>query len=143
VRRLSSQNPASSSACLIRPSFKASADPIRAAEALIKLEAREARLLGLDRGNEVKRWVILVIVTLICVAGCGAQQQETAVPASMTPNQQQAFHDCMKQRRQEYILPLGPVFVDTAAKQQRDYDACVAQAKAAPSAAPSPSPTKP
>jgi hypothetical protein len=37
----------------------------------------------------------------------------------------------------------GPVFVDTAAKQQRDYDACVAQAKAAPSAAPSPSPTKP
>jgi len=27
---------------------QASADPIRAAEALIKLEAREARLLGLD-----------------------------------------------------------------------------------------------
>ncbi len=92
----------------------------------------------------MKRWLILVIAILICVAGCGAQQQETAVPATtMTPNQQQAFHDCMKQKRQEYILPLGPVFVDTAAKQQRDYDACVAQAKAAPSAAPTPSPTKP
>jgi hypothetical protein len=93
--------------------------------------------------TSVKRLVILVIATLICVAGCGAQQQETAAPATMTPNQQQAFHGCMKQKRQEYILPLGPIFVNTAAKQQRDYDACVAQAKAAPSAAPSPSPTKP
>ena len=84
----------------------------------------------------MKRWVILVIATLICVAGCGAQQQEAAAPATMTPNQQQAFRGCMKQKRQVYILPLGPEFVDTAAKQ-RDYDACVAQAKAAPSAAPS------
>ena len=91
----------------------------------------------------MKRCVILVIGTLICVAGCGAQQQEVAAPATMAPNQQQAFHDCMKQKRQEYILPLGPIFVNTAAKQQRDHDACVAQAKAAPSAAPSPSPTKP
>lgn len=91
-------------------------------------------------GDDVKRSVILVIATLIYVAGCGAQQKEAAAPAAMIPNQQQAFHDCMKQRRQEYILPIGPVFVDSAAKQ-RDYDACVAQAKAAPSAAPSP--TKP
>ena len=87
-------------------------------------------------GDDVKGRGMLVIATLICVAGCGAQQQETVVPATMTPSQQQAFHDCIKQKRQEYILPLGPVFVDPAAKQQRDYDACVAQAKAAPSAAP-------
>ena len=66
----------------------------------------------------MKRWVILVIATLICVAGCGAQQQEAAAPATMTPNQQQAFRGCMKQKRQVYILPLGPEFVDTAAKQQ-------------------------
>jgi hypothetical protein len=32
---------------------QASADPIRAAEALIKLEAREARLLGLDMSTKV------------------------------------------------------------------------------------------
>jgi hypothetical protein len=32
---------------------QASADPIRAAEALIKLEAREARLLGLDMPTKV------------------------------------------------------------------------------------------
>jgi hypothetical protein len=32
---------------------QASADPIRAAEALIKLEAREARLLGLDMSTQV------------------------------------------------------------------------------------------
>ena len=32
---------------------QASADPIRAAEALIKLEAREARLLGLDMPTQV------------------------------------------------------------------------------------------
>jgi hypothetical protein len=32
---------------------QASADPIRAAEALIKLEAREARLLGLDVPTQV------------------------------------------------------------------------------------------
>ena len=32
---------------------QASADPIRAAEALIKLEAREARLLGLDMPTRV------------------------------------------------------------------------------------------
>ena len=93
-------------------------------------------------GDDVQRWVILVIAILISVAGCGAQQQEAVAPATMPPNQQQAFHDCMKRKHQEYILPLGPEFVDTAAKQQ-DYDACVAQAKAAPSAAPSPSPTKP
>ena len=31
---------------------QASVDPIRAAEALIKLEAREARLLGLDMADE-------------------------------------------------------------------------------------------
>ena len=32
---------------------QASSDPVRAAEALIKLEAREARLLGLDMPTKV------------------------------------------------------------------------------------------
>jgi hypothetical protein len=40
----------------------------------------------------VKRWLILVVAALICVAGCGAQQKQEA-PAASTPVAETVVHD--------------------------------------------------
>jgi hypothetical protein len=51
-------------------------------------------------------------------------------PPALTATQQQAWHDCMEQKRQQHPIALGPIALSTIAKKQRDYDNCVALAKA-------------
>jgi hypothetical protein len=63
---------------------------------------------------------------------CGLLPCHVEPPETLAPNQQQAFHDCWKQRHQDLVG------LSTAAREQRDYDNCLSEAKAAPSATPSP-----
>jgi hypothetical protein len=122
--------------------IRAGVDPEQAVSKPTSFSVRLAFVLG---------GVLLVAAALAlygCVAGQPADLKCSLIPcytellATMTANQKQAFHGCMKRKRQENPLALGPVLVTTLAKQQRDYDNCVSQASAAPSAVPSPSPAK-
>ena len=47
-------------------------------------------------------------------------------PAALTVKQTQAWHDCMSNKHQ------FPIVLSTSAMNQRDYDDCVAEAKAIP-----------
>jgi hypothetical protein len=61
---------------------------------------------------------------------CSLVPCEMSPPSTFTATQEQAWHDCMKRTREQYPVALGSVAISTTSKEQRDYDACVTEAKA-------------
>src|SRR5260221_7232912 len=60
---------------------------------------------------------------------CSLVPCEMSPPATFTATQEQAWQDCMKRARERSPVAIGSVALSTTAKTQRDYDACVSEAK--------------
>jgi len=60
---------------------------------------------------------------------CSLVPCEMSPPSTLTATQEQAWHDCMKRAREHSPVALDSVAISTTSKEQRDYDACVAEAK--------------